>query len=212
MLALVLGGLLIGGGPALPALAVQTVCTAELRSRMAPGSGPPGTHVRLSWNFGAPGPLITVSWDGQALLNGVPQPNIDDCFRGVEIVVPAGATPGPHAVNVDCAFCLVAFSYGTFTFTVTGATATATAPAATPTVTRTGTPAATATPTAARPTDSPQPTATPPQVPGPPRTGKGSMGSHESVDSGWRLGSLALGSACLLLGATMGLYSRTKRS
>ena len=200
---LTLGASLLAARAAGPAGA-QTFCTADVRSIMTPQSGPPGTPVQLSWNFGAPGPLIIVSWDDQALLNGVAQPKIDDCFRGVEIVVPANAKPGPHTVKVDCAFCLVAFSYGSFTFTATGGTATPTAATATPRAPVTATAIATATPTAARPPDGPRPAPTVLVPPGPPRTGSGGAGAPGTW--GW----LAAGVALLLMGSALAAASRQR--
>lgn len=185
----------VSGVTAATPVRAQTVCTADVRTVMIPQSGPPGTRVQLSWNSGDPGPLVVVSWDNLPLLNGVAQPQIDDCFRGVEGVVPADAKPGAHTVSADCAYCLVAFNYGTWTFTVTGPAATPTPGGATPTATVPRPVTPTSTPTAARPPDVPPLTTTPVIAPGPPRTGTGWAAGSGSPFA-W---SLAL--VCLAAGA-----------
>lgn len=132
----------------------DVVCTQQIDSRISPAAGPAGSSAVVSWNFGTPGPLVIVTWDGDVLLNGVEQREVDDCYRGVDVVVPSNAKPGAHEVVVSCAYCLVPEEYARVTFTVTDG--------ATPTVTATPTPADASTPT--------------PPAPRPPNTGSGVSG------------------------------------
>ena len=134
----------------------DVVCTQQIDSRISPAAGPAGSSAVVSWNFGTPGPLVIVTWDGDVLLNGVEQREVDDCYRGVDVAVPSDAKPGAHEVVVSCAYCLVPEEYARLTFTVIAET--------TPTATVTPSPTAPVTPT--------------PPAPRPPNTGNGSSGEE----------------------------------
>ncbi|MCA9828973.1 MAG: hypothetical protein R3B97_15600 [Dehalococcoidia bacterium] len=152
--------LAIASPPAVASASDDVVCTQQIDNKIDPASGPAGTAAVVSWNFGSPGPLVVVTWDDGVLLNGVEQRKVDDCYQGVDIVVPADAAAGAHEIVVSCAYCLVPAEYARVTFTVV--------PEATPSPTVTAT--ATPTPTAAV-------TPTPP-APRPPNTGNGSSGEE----------------------------------